>query len=102
MTRKHTPLLLFLVCVSLPARASLSYPGVIEEAWGVDTLPVRGEGCLLCHTTEPGRAGTATRPFAVTIIDRGVRGASPGRLGPVLFDIAQDGDDSDGDGASDY
>jgi hypothetical protein len=52
--------------------ASVLYPTALHDLLDLDAVP----NCVLCHTTEAGGAGTAVKPFAVTLKTLGIEGAS--------------------------
>jgi hypothetical protein len=58
--------------------------------------------CLLCHSSLKGGAGTAIRPFGVTMSRLGVIGGNPGTLSAALIQARDEGTDSDGDCYGDY
>lgn len=80
------------------ALGSPEYPSVIQDELGMPCAPQ----CTLCHTTNPGRAGTADQPFVDTL---GVASGDPDGLRSALQGLAGDGataaPDTDGDGATD-
>ncbi len=89
---------------SSTAWASKNYPQVVESFWDVRTLPVKsGKGCLLCHKSEAGGKNTTTKPFGVTLKNKGgTIGASPGSLQRGLEYVRLRGTNSDGDPVADY
>jgi hypothetical protein len=70
MRSKRISLLLGLAALwSTPAQASEVFPGALQEAAGMQCVPV----CLMCHTTNPGTAGTWTRPLGAALFNGGMR-----------------------------
>lgn len=102
MVCKRWPVVLAILVAPGAAAASTDYPDAVKSTWRVKSLPVRGQGCLLCHTTDPGRLKTATQPFGLTLQSRGIQGRNPAGLARVLIDIATEDEDSDRDGTGDY
>jgi MYXO-CTERM domain-containing protein len=64
-------LLGFGLFVSTPARASEVFPGALQEAAGMQCVPV----CLMCHTTNPGNSTSWTKQLGVGLR---LQGASKG------------------------
>ena len=80
------------------AAASPSYPGVIQETWGLARAPE----CTICHATSSGGTGTVVTYFGRRMQALGVTAESPSALAQALdFDRAQRVD-SDGSGTTDY
>ena len=80
------------------AAASPSYPGVIQETWGLARAP----DCTICHATSSGGTGTVVTFFGRRMQALGVTAGSPSALAQALdFDRAQRVD-SDGSGTADY
>ncbi len=96
------PFLLALLLAPATVRASETFPGTLKGAWNVTKLPVKGEGCLLCHMTDPGKRTNATRPFAVTLVRNGAKGTDSGSLRGALERVRVQAVNSDGDPISDY
>jgi hypothetical protein len=93
---------LTLVLVACPAAASPTYPGTIESELKIRSLPVPGQGCLLCHQTESGGANTVVQPFGRSMRTLGTYGGNnTGSLVSALRAADAQGTDSDGDGMSD-
>ena len=71
MRSKRISLLLGLVALwSTPAQASEVFPGALQEAADMQCVPV----CLMCHTTNPGTAGTwAMKPLPVALVQGGMK-----------------------------
>ncbi|HTM46123.1 MAG TPA: hypothetical protein VL137_14280 [Polyangiaceae bacterium] len=96
---------------SRAALASPNFPDVLQKVSGSNCAP----SCLLCHSTNPGRATTAAasmKPFAVSVIGKGGVAAA-GKGDAMIRDIflkMKNGDpatgapptDSDMDGMSDF
>jgi hypothetical protein len=79
------------------AWATPDFPAALVEATG---LPCDA-GCILCHATSSGGPGTATQPFASSLIDAGTMPYDVPSLDAALEAMAADGTDSDGDGVGD-
>ena len=91
-------------CVALalaaaaPALASKEYPADMQAALSACATPP----CTICHSTAKGGAGTATKPFAITMQNAGLTGSSnAASLQSALQTVEQQGSDSDGDGVTD-
>jgi hypothetical protein len=99
MVSKLRPLLFFAVVATwVEAHASDAYPVEIRRVLAACTTPA----CALCHTTPRGGAGTATRPFAITMQNAGLTGGSNlSSLRSALQTLEQAGTDTDGDGLAD-
>lgn len=83
--------------------ASRSFVPNLKTHWDVTALPVKGEGCLLCHRSEAGGSGTATQPFARTLTSKYQLSAGDlGALAQALESDRANADDSDRDGVDDY
>lgn len=92
-----------LLLISVPAAASIEYPILVKSQWNAKKIPVAAaDGCPLCHTTDPGRLGTATQKFAMTLRGFGLTLKNDGALKSALDKAKADATDSDGDGFSDY
>lgn len=85
-----------IVSFSPVAGASPNYPTVVQEQLGMACLP----RCTICHTTEPGILGTATQPFARTLVEHGLQPAAEETLVTALTGFPADVD-SDDDGVPD-
>lgn len=79
------------------ALASPSYPSVMEQQLEM-SCPAR---CLVCHTTDPGEAGTASQDFAATLKGFGLEQKDDDSLKDALAQLEANPADSDGDGAND-
>lgn len=90
------------VAVTGRANASSDYPSVIEQKWGLKQLPVRGQGCMLCHHDDVGGVGTATQLFGVTVRRLGAQKANAPSLRTALDGVRTRMTNSDGDPVSDY
>lgn len=83
--------------VSNPAFASDVFPGAVRDTLEMPCLP----SCLLCHTVNPGMAGTATQHFADLMVNAGGL-PNPGETAWVERGLAALGaTDKDADGMSD-
>jgi hypothetical protein len=92
-----------LMMICRPAAASIEYPALVKSYWGVKKLPVAGgDGCPLCHTTDPGMLGTANQKFAITLKSFGLQQMNDNALRAALDKNKSKMSDSDGDGYSDY
>jgi MYXO-CTERM domain-containing protein len=77
------------------ASASPEFPAELKEAAGMDCKPA----CTICHTTNPGSAGTADQSFAIAMVDAGLLPGKPDTVAKAFDNL---GDvDSDGDETSD-
>ena len=86
------------VSVSAPCLAWPDYPPVVRSGLGL----ARDPACVLCHTSDIGGKGTATKPFAVTVQQFGVSTADDHAvLSSALAQVKNCETDSDGDGKSD-
>jgi len=65
------------LCAS-PAHASPEYPGELRKVAGLSCVPQ----CTVCHTTNPGQAGTAVQPFAIAMRSKGLLAGNPGLIKP--------------------
>jgi hypothetical protein len=91
-------LALLLLAFSTPCLAWPEYPQVVEDTLHLSAAP----DCTLCHTSDLGGTGTATKPFARTLEQFGVGAAlDPGLLASALDQVETCQTDSDGDGISD-
>lgn len=93
--RRSLPMLLF--ALAAPAAATSGFPTVIRDTLALDAAPA----CLLCHTATAGGAGTATKPFAVSMRAAGLVPFNVTSLEAALTALEADGTDSDGDGTGD-
>ena len=83
--------------------ASKTFVPTVENTLGISQIPVKGQGCMLCHRSDVGGTGTATQPFGRTLTSRYQLGAGDvGALAAALMAIRTNRDDSDRDGATDY
>lgn len=96
----RTNLVALIVLFAGQAHASKSFPEEIERQADVK-LPTGDAACLLCHKDSEGGAKTATKPFALTMINLGLESGSRGSLIAALPRLAEDKPDSDGDGLDD-
>lgn len=80
------------------ALASPDYPTAIQDELGTPCVPQ----CTLCHTTNPGRAGTASQPFVNTLKVPGMNTSGlRTAIRALAADQSADAPDTDGDGVSD-
>ena len=79
------------------AAASPSYPGLLQTDLGLEQPPP----CTVCHASDSGGTGTATKPFGEAMQGFGLRGATPGSLEPAIKASENAHWDSDGDGVTD-
>ncbi len=77
--------------------ASTSFPEAIKSALVLDAPPA----CSLCHEKDAAPVGPADRPFAKSLLDRGLVSGDSASLLSALDRMRKDGVDSDGDGARD-
>jgi hypothetical protein len=85
------------------AAADATFPPILKSHWGISSFPgATADGCTLCHQTDAGGNGTATRPFGKTMKALRVIGTSPDTLPPALDYDRSHVIDSDGDGVGDY
>ncbi len=78
--------------------ASPAFPTVMQDHLGLSCTP----SCLVCHTVDPGQAGTAgEKDFPIALFTAGLRPQQPETLRTALDTITEQGADSDGDGTSD-
>jgi hypothetical protein len=93
------------------ARATPDFPPVVESTWGLklDELSKavgggRGrQGCLLCHSDELNTPPkTVTTPVGIWFYQKGLLPDQTSKLKSLLGQSQADGQDSDGDGVSDY
>ncbi len=86
-----------LVALAAPAAATGAFPNTIRDTLGLDAAPA----CTVCHTDPGGGAGTATTPFAESLVAAGLEAFDRPSLEAALATLEADGTDSDGDGVSD-
>jgi len=100
VTARASRALLALAVFLAPGRAWASdgYPRIVAQLYRLDDEPA----CTLCHTTIKGGDNTVTKKFGQNVERRGARGKAPGMLQEALIEVANAGDDSDGDEVSDY
>jgi MYXO-CTERM domain-containing protein len=92
---------LLLLSAAAPARASITFPGALENKLGLKQVAGPPPGCRLCHQTDAGGLKTATQPFGRTVLKAGAVGGSVPSLLAALDQIEAEGTDSDFDGVSD-
>jgi hypothetical protein len=91
------PAAMALTVLSRAASASTFFPSTVGS-----TLGVPAPLCPLCHTTDLGVKGSATKPFALTLIGYGLTPDDTSTLRSILERMKDTGsDDSDGDGMGD-
>jgi hypothetical protein len=84
------------------AQATKTYPAEIVKHYGVDALPVPGDGCTLCHKNDEGGANTINTTYGRAMMTRyEVRGANLPSLRAGLDAADAAGQDSDRDGTPD-
>jgi hypothetical protein len=103
----RTPLFAATLLVASSASASEDYPKDIETYWRISSLPVKGMGCMLCHSSDLGGVGTVVQPFGKTMRANGLTSGSPTSLYNTLKYVTAHAFtppiiDSDGDGVPDY
>ena len=81
------------------AFATSSFPGEANTHLGMECFAT----CLLCHTSPAGGTGTATQPFALSLVAEGLVTSDPTTLGVALDALLAQGAaaDVDGDGQND-
>lgn len=79
------------------ALATPDFPAEVSGALGMPCDPT----CMLCHSTASGGPGTATQPFSVAMMERGMVAYDVPSLTDALTAMESDGVDSDADGTSD-
>jgi MYXO-CTERM domain-containing protein len=77
-----------LLSYSTVALASPDFPTALRDAAGLDCTPV----CSVCHTTEPGTSGTASKAFALAMRDAGLEAGDANTVGPAFAVLDPDGD----------
>lgn len=84
--------------------ASAVFPQHLKTHWQVRAaLPGdSNSGCPLCHTTDPGRSGSATQRFALRLRNLGLVPGDLSSLDSALDQAKASDADSDGDGFSDF
>src|SRR5262245_32380535 len=98
-SRLHGALFALVVLMApVTARASETYPRIVAQLYQTGADPA----CTLCHATIKGGDDTVTTKFGVNVEHRGARGKAPSSLQDALIQVANAGDDSDGDEVSDY
>ena len=84
--------------IALPVHAEPDFPAAIQRAASIPCPPP----CTLCHTVTPGTAVTATKPFALTVIQSGkLVSLHAGSLQAVVLALRENKLDTDGDGQLD-
>jgi MYXO-CTERM domain-containing protein len=73
------------------ASASPDFPFTVQEHLGLTYEPP----CTICHTTDAGGSGTATKPFALAMKERGISAANTPAVAPALDKMVADEIDSD-------
>lgn len=92
------PLILLVAAASATALASNEYPGEITRTLAACRTPA----CTICHTSNRGGVGTATRAFAITMQNEGLTGSrNLSALRTALARVEAAEEDSDGDGVAD-
>ena len=70
------------------ASASPAFPTALRDAAGLECTPV----CSVCHTSDPGTSGTASKPFAIAMVEAGLVAADASTVGPAFEELDPDGD----------
>lgn len=83
--------------VAPEAKASETYPGVIEDALDTPCPPA----CITCHTRPDGGELTANTPFGISTRRAGLHCCNNSELLDVLATLEANGTDSDSDGTPD-
>jgi hypothetical protein len=97
MTRLR--LLALLLTLSGVARATKTYPEVVQTEWELAAIPQ----CTLCHLTNEGQENTVRHPFGLSVLDHnGTGGGNKGSIRAALKAMLADETDSDADGVTDY
>lgn len=94
---RHSLLALALFAVPGIAAATPATMDVLQSALSLTTRPA----CTICHTTIVGGAGTATKPFVISLESRGFVVGNSASLKNALLALEAEGKDSDGDGVDD-
>jgi MYXO-CTERM domain-containing protein len=77
--------------VARAASASPDFPFVVTEHLALAYEPP----CTICHQTDAGGSGTAVKPFALAMKERGISAANSDAVAPALDKMAADEVDSD-------
>lgn len=96
MRRFVLPLVIALSAVASPALATPGFPTAIKSDLTLSYTP----SCDLCHQGTQSN-GTAVKPFALAMKDRGLKPADNASLTAALQQMETDKVDSDGDGVTD-
>jgi len=76
-----------------PAGASPVFPTELRDELSMACLPT----CKVCHTTDPGEEGTASRPFAATLVGLGLEAKDEESLHDAIAALGTSDSDKDGD-----
>jgi len=79
------------------AQATPSFPSGMSTDLGMPCTPT----CTVCHSTPSGGSGTATQPFAVALMSRGLLAYDDQSLSDALVTLEADQVDSNQDGVID-
>ena len=79
------------------ARATPTFPGVIQKELGLSSTPQ----CAVCHQGGQTAVGTVTTPFGAALRGKGLVFYNDASLRTALGALAAENVDSDGDGMSD-
>jgi hypothetical protein len=79
------------------AAASPEFPYDLRDVANMTCTP----SCTVCHTTEPGRRGTANKAFAVAMSAAGLEPSKDETVAPAFEALQAMNADTDGDGALD-
>jgi len=90
--------LLTVALVSAEANATPSFPADLKKAVPLACAPT----CLVCHTRPEGGSGTATQPFALSMmVPGGLVKNKPETVAPAVNKLREQMIDSNGDGTPD-
>ena len=75
-----------MLLLALALLATPDFPGVLQQQFGLPNTP----RCTVCHATDAGGSGTATRPFGVYLRSRGLQAGDDDSLrNALLADIGE-------------
>ena len=86
------------ILVANDARASETFPPVVRQFTGAAREP----DCTICHQTNSGGVGTATKPFADYLRKRRLVRENEDSLRNALRAMQGEGHDTDNDGVTDF
>jgi len=88
-----------LLAAARPCFAWQAYPDTVAATWRLKKAP----DCIVCHVSDLGGRGTATKPFAQYLQQQGLGAQQDTTLLANLLEQARSCEvDSDGDGVSDF